>query len=214
MTSARQRESRDGRVSAMSEGAAPDRGDSTRSLLLAAAREIFAEKGYDGTRVQDVAMRAGMTTGAIYANFRDKDELLVTAVNEGMDEYRRSLMAEREPGVTGADLLASMGRSLRRHEGDRARLLMVEAIVAAHRSPEFARGILHRIGILGGNLASLLERMRETGELTDDIETDALVHYLQCVTYGYYLLESAGVQSPDKQAWARLMERLVTAMAG
>ena len=198
----------------MSEGAALERGDSTRALLLAAAREIFAEKGYDGTRVTDVAIRAGMTTGAIYANFRDKDELLVTAVNEGMDEYRRGLIAERAPGETsGSDLVVATGKSLRRHEGDRARLLMVEALVAAHRSPEFARGILDRIGILGGKWASLLEGMRETNELADDIDTDALVHYLQCITYGYYLLESAGVVGPDKGAWARLMERLVAAMA-
>ena len=39
--------------------------DSTRQRLLEAATEVFLEKGYEGTRVAEVARRAGLTTGAI-----------------------------------------------------------------------------------------------------------------------------------------------------
>jgi AcrR family transcriptional regulator len=191
---------------------APERAEPTRKLLLTAARKIFAEKGYDGTRVQDVAIRAGMTTGAIYANFRNKDELLVTAVNEGMEEYRQGLLAEQQPGASAAELLTAMGRSLRRHQGDPARLLMVEALASAHRSPEFALGIQHRVETMGANLASTLEQMRHDGELTDDIDIDTLVHYFQCVTYGYYLLESAGMGGPDKRSWAGVITRVVSSL--
>ena len=43
---------------------------STRDRLLAAAVDVFVEQGYEGARVQDIARGAGLTTGAIYANFR------------------------------------------------------------------------------------------------------------------------------------------------
>ena len=39
--------------------------DETRAALLAAAAEVFAEKGYEGARVAEIARRAGLTTGAI-----------------------------------------------------------------------------------------------------------------------------------------------------
>ena len=54
---------------------------STRvSALVAAAIEVFVAQGYDGARVQDIARAAGLTTGAIYANYRGKAELLFDAI--------------------------------------------------------------------------------------------------------------------------------------
>ena len=53
---------------------------STRERLIDAAIEVFAAQGYEGTRLQDVARAAGLTTGAVYSNFRDKAELLFEAI--------------------------------------------------------------------------------------------------------------------------------------
>jgi AcrR family transcriptional regulator len=50
----------------------------TRAKLLEAARELIREKGYARTTLQDVAQRAGMTSGAIYGNFKNRDELFVS----------------------------------------------------------------------------------------------------------------------------------------
>lgn len=49
----------------------------TRAALLEAARELVREKGYEGTTMQDVAARAGMTSGAIYGNFKNRDDLFL-----------------------------------------------------------------------------------------------------------------------------------------
>ena len=50
--------------------------DATRDRLLDAAAAVFAEKGYDGAGVPEIARRAGLTTGAIYSRFTGKAELL------------------------------------------------------------------------------------------------------------------------------------------
>jgi AcrR family transcriptional regulator len=63
--------------------------DSTRQRLLDAATEVFLEKGYDGTRVAEVARRAGLTTGAIYGNFDSKAELLTAALAAGCSTQHR-----------------------------------------------------------------------------------------------------------------------------
>ena len=51
--------------------------DRTRATLLEAARALIREKGFARTTLEEVAARAGMTTGAIYGNFRNRDELFV-----------------------------------------------------------------------------------------------------------------------------------------
>lgn len=49
----------------------------TRAKLLDAARDLTREKGFERTTLEDVARRAGMTTGAIYGNFRNRDALFM-----------------------------------------------------------------------------------------------------------------------------------------
>src|SRR3954471_5996047 len=61
----------------------------TRQRLLDAATEVFIEKGYEGTRVAEIARRAGLTTGAIYGNFGSKADLLTAALAEGCSTQHR-----------------------------------------------------------------------------------------------------------------------------
>jgi AcrR family transcriptional regulator len=55
-----------------------DKRDRTRAKLLEAARLLIREKGYEHTTLEQIAERAGMTTGAIYGNFKNRDELFVS----------------------------------------------------------------------------------------------------------------------------------------
>jgi AcrR family transcriptional regulator len=55
-----------------------DKRDRTRAKLLEAARLLIREKGYEHTTLAQIAERAGMTTGAIYGNFKNRDELFVS----------------------------------------------------------------------------------------------------------------------------------------
>jgi AcrR family transcriptional regulator len=54
-----------------------DKRERTRAKLLEAARELIREKGYERTTLHDVAQRAGMTSGAIYGNFKNRDDLFI-----------------------------------------------------------------------------------------------------------------------------------------
>jgi AcrR family transcriptional regulator len=54
-----------------------DKRERTRAKLLEAARALIREKGYENTTLEDIARHAGMTTGAIYGNFRNRDDLFI-----------------------------------------------------------------------------------------------------------------------------------------
>ena len=47
----------------------------TRGKVLGAARKLFSEHGYEGATIRDIAAAAGMSTGAVFANFSDKSDL-------------------------------------------------------------------------------------------------------------------------------------------
>jgi len=55
-----------------------DKRDRTRTKLLEAARSLIREKGHENATLEEIAERAGMTTGAIYGNFRNREELFIS----------------------------------------------------------------------------------------------------------------------------------------
>ncbi|MFE7285685.1 TetR/AcrR family transcriptional regulator [Streptomyces noursei] len=54
----------------------------TRTRLLAAAAELFTERGVNGTSVEQIAERAGYTRGAFYGNFEDKNALVTELLHD------------------------------------------------------------------------------------------------------------------------------------
>jgi AcrR family transcriptional regulator len=71
---------------------APERGEA-REAIVQAAIASFYENGYEGTSVQDVVARAGVTKGAFYHHFEKKDDLLIHIHDRFMDELLSSLEA-------------------------------------------------------------------------------------------------------------------------
>ena len=66
-----------------------DKRDRTRTALLEAARALIREKGYERTTMEQVARRAGMTTGAIYGNFKNRGELFIGTTFVDIDTNER-----------------------------------------------------------------------------------------------------------------------------
>ena len=62
-----------------------ERREATRGALLEAATELFAERGYAGVGTQEIVQRAGVTRGALYHHFRDKEDLF-RAVYERVEQ--------------------------------------------------------------------------------------------------------------------------------
>src|SRR4051795_7372268 len=69
----------------------------TRAKVLAAARALFSEAGYEGATIRDIATAAGMSTGAVFANFTDKSDLfreIMTGEGESLLEQMREASAK------------------------------------------------------------------------------------------------------------------------
>src|SRR5579862_9282359 len=139
----------------------------TRERLLLAAADVFARRGYDGTRVADIAMAADVSSGALYAHFGSKAELLVAALRTHGRRLLADLLAA-DPGRPVTDVLLLIGRWLPRRRDARG-YLIVEALVAARRDEDVARPMRDYVGERGDWLADLVRVAQADGELDSSL---------------------------------------------
>jgi AcrR family transcriptional regulator len=66
----------------------------TRQAILKAAVELFAEKGFEGTSIEDLARAAGVGKGTVYGYFQDKNEIFLAFCDEEID-YAFAVLAEK-----------------------------------------------------------------------------------------------------------------------
>jgi AcrR family transcriptional regulator len=76
-----------------------------RAAILSAALEVFAERGYHGTSIDDVAQAAGVSKALIYEYFSSKRELHGTLLGEHVAELFARLQANATAGATGEERL-------------------------------------------------------------------------------------------------------------
>jgi AcrR family transcriptional regulator len=84
-----------------------DKRDRTRATLLEAARAVIREKGYERTTLEEVAQRAGLTTGAIYGNFKNRDELFISLGQT----YWAPIKPRIAPGATFAEAMHALAEA-------------------------------------------------------------------------------------------------------
>lgn len=73
--------------------------DATRQQLIAVARQLFAERGYAGTSIEDIIERAGVARGALYHHFPGKDALFAAVYQVVQAEVAAAVVA----AALGAD---------------------------------------------------------------------------------------------------------------
>jgi len=79
----------------------------TQAALLSAARELVREVGFEQVTMEAVARRAGMTSGAIYGNFKNRDDLLI-----GLSEqYWAPIVPDVAPGSSFSEVLAALAEA-------------------------------------------------------------------------------------------------------
>jgi AcrR family transcriptional regulator len=182
----------------------------TRERLLRAAAEVFAERGYDGTRVADIAAAAGVSNGALYTHFASKAELMVDALRTHGRRMLADLFAA-DPDRSITDLLLVIGRWLPRRR-DAHGYLIVEALVAARRDDDVAGPMRDYVGERADWLAELMRIAQRDGEIDPALAPNALAHFCLLLAMGSALV-TPDLHAVDDREWSSLLGRIVTALA-
>ena len=191
--------------------------EETRQRLVLAAARVVADQGYDGARVGEIAREAGLTTGAIYAHFRSKDELLRAATaGHGGAELGDLLGGARPAPLTADGDVVALLRVLARRLGQRPTSadssFLVEAAVAAKRDPEVARRLRREVAHRESGLAVALRAAGDGGVVDPALPPTAVSRLALTFALGSLLVRALGLDPVDQEEWAVVADRLVDAL--
>lgn len=80
----------------------------TRAKLIEAAAAVIGEKGFDRASLEEIAARADMTRGAVYGNFKDKEELFLAVV----ETRWKPIIPPFEPGASFRQQMRILGKAV------------------------------------------------------------------------------------------------------
>src|SRR5215468_4233496 len=86
-------------------------GSDKRERILSSAERVFAEKGYYGAKVSDIAEDAGVADGTIYLYFKSKDDLLISLFEAQMDRVHAALAGATQSAQTASAKLRAFIRA-------------------------------------------------------------------------------------------------------
>jgi len=190
----------------------PPDADPIREKLVAAAAEVFAEKGYDGAGVAEIARRAGYTTGAIYGRFTGKAELLLAAIEAHSDSELDRLFNDHSFEGKVTDILTTVGSHLVTDDLGPNSALLLEAFVASRRDPEMRQRMREALDLRGDRLADLVNEAQATGAIDPALDTEAVVRFCHALGFGFLLFRAVELDLPDPGPWENLITRLVDAL--
>lgn len=175
--------------------------DARRQQILGGARVCFARYGYEGATVRRLEEATGLSRGAIFHHFRDKESLFLAlaeddahrmadvVAREGLVQVMRDLLATKD----GADWLGSRLELSRRLRTD----------------PEFRARWAERSERLTEATRQRLLRQREAGNLRDDLDVGILTSYLELVLEGLVSHLAMGLPADDLEPVLDLVESSV-----
>ena len=137
----------------------------TRARLIDAAAGVFARRGFQAARVEEIAEQAGYSHGAIYSNFAGKEELFLAVFEQYMaervDEVAHATAIE---GSFAQRARAAADQWMRRFSEDRATFLLhLEFMIHAARNPHLSEPLGQRMAALRLEIERrLTEREAET----------------------------------------------------
>jgi AcrR family transcriptional regulator len=89
----------------------------TRKRLIEAAAAVIGEKGFDRSSLEDIAARAGMTRGAVYGNFKNKEELFLALI----ETQWKPIVPPLKRGASLKEQMRIMGKAVAREAKERRR---------------------------------------------------------------------------------------------
>ena len=183
---------------------------STRERLIAAAIEVFVADGYEQARVQDIARAAGMTTGAIYANYRGKGDLLFDAIGARANAELDALLHDLD-GRDARELLGILGDRLFERRAQPP--LLLDALASSRRDPELAALLRERLHAREGLVEELVEQGKRDGSIAEDLDTSAMARFCIVLALGALAARALDLELSDAGAWHGLVGRLLDACA-
>ena len=181
--------------------------DQTRQRVIDGAAEAFAELGFEGARVSDIARAAGLSSGAMYNHFESKNDLLGAVVEcHAANELMKLVESGTASGLL--DVVLARAKQLGEH-GTLPTPLLLEAINTARRDPEVLRILREQVTGREDLFTSLITNAQAEGQVTGDVDPRATARFMFTVLIGSLIVQAMDLPDLDAGTWESLMTRVV-----
>lgn len=182
--------------------------DPLRVQLLDAAAQVFASKGYYGTKIMDIVKAAGLSSGAVYGRFASKDELLMEAILRKVETIPIGRWFE---GTTVEQGLVDISRAA--GALDDVEAMQLEAYIAARRQTNIADAITENRRRWRTTIVEpLIQRVIEEGSASPDADFESILYFIETLQLGLLVQRGAAQTVPDPDAWRRFVDQLLRAI--
>jgi AcrR family transcriptional regulator len=151
-----------------------------QELILQAAEQVFDEKGYRDTSMDEIAARVGIGTATIYSHFSSKEELMIAAILErGFQRIRQYVEEISATQESATDKLREVFHFLVSGDFFRRRVQLFYALGSgceAQKALLASKNVIaESSGVFSGTLAAIIEQGKATGEFQQEIATATML---------------------------------------
>lgn len=181
--------------------------ENTRTCLVEAAAKVFSRRGYDKASLDEVAEEAGFTKGAVYSNFKGKEDLFLATIDAHFErrlEAVKRVMGE-EPDEQGTAHAAGMDFMNQLNADPEYFSLFFEFWAYAQRNPAVKRKFLPRVQRFRSALAEVFEAKSEDG-LELPMPSEHLAGMLIAMAAGVAMERELDPRSVPDDMYARMLQ--------
>ncbi len=187
------------------------RSSDTRSRLLTAALALIDEIGYDNVKVTEIAKRAGLTTGALYWNFSDRDELLAFALMSRLHAWSTVQNARFDAFVSEAIRNGGSTPFLELLGGPVSESARRDRIRVAHASLKYPRVLEAAEQYVAQQrrvAESNIVRLQDAGVLSAEVSAEVTSFFVHVLVTGLQTHGVAASDMPDPAALVNFLARV------
>lgn len=197
----------------MALAARPARSENGRRDLMNIAIDCFARHGYHATSIDRIAKAAGLTKGAIYYHFKDKEDLLFEAVTTRVSQFERRVGSDILPVRDATAALRQVTAVCLEHatKSNHRRFivtLMVEALDTNARLSAQFREMMHRFRAF---LRSIIAVGQREGTFRSDVDASTAAAVYAAAVMG---AEIEYYQDPEATDLANILETFLDQYVG
>lgn len=150
--------------------------DITSEFIIRTVAPVFNKQGYSGTSLADITSATGLTKGAIYGNFKDKNELAVKAFVYNVKRVTSTIQKAIDVKNSSIDKLLAISTFYKSYfdltaDAGGCPILNV-GIDSNHQNPELLLKVKKAIINLQGNMARIVEFGQTNNEIHSNIDAD------------------------------------------
>jgi AcrR family transcriptional regulator len=182
-----------------------------RQRIIEAAADVFAARGYDAATLDDVAAAAGFSKGAVYSNFRDKEDLFLSLMRERIEQRVEAVRALTDAGGTVADQSERAGIELNDLLGSQPdwHLLFIEFWSRAVRDPKLRQELVEQRRPMRALIARFFEGQADRRGIEPPAPADQLAVIVLALSNGLAIEELADPGTVDAELYGTALRLLL-----